>query len=175
MIQFDIRSEGIEAIVAELEPTENQAKVALKRTLNKMAKWMSIRTVRGLSSELALTQKILRRRLKKSTIVQSDSGFSIRLFYGLNDIALIHLNPRQTQKGVTASKRKVDGAFISKRKNQVFKRTGKARLPIEKQVEIIKPQADAYLEGVEFNSVEFHEHFFKTLEHELKWQMKWMG
>lgn len=82
MIQLNIRSEGIEAIVAELKPSESQAKIALKRTLNKMAKWMSTRTVRGLSSELALTQKILRRRLKKSNIVQSDSGFSIRLFYG---------------------------------------------------------------------------------------------
>ena len=59
-----------------------------------------------------------------------------------------------------------------KSKHQVFKRVGKARLPIEKQSQVIKAQADAYLEGAEFNSVDFHEQFFKTLEHELKWSMR---
>lgn len=65
--------------------------------------------------------------------------------------------------------------LFSKSKHQVFKRTGKARLPIEKQVDVIKAKADSYLEGTEFNSVSFEEQFFKILEHELKWQMKWMG
>ncbi|MFW2125279.1 hypothetical protein ACG94O_20525, partial [Acinetobacter ursingii] len=61
---------------------------------------------------------------------------------------------------------------VVKSKHQVFKRVGKARLPIEKQSQAIKAQADAYLEGAEFNSVDFHEQFFKTLEHELKWSMR---
>lgn len=175
MIRLDIRADGIQTIVDQLQPSLKDAQIALKRTLNKMASWLRTRTARGLSKELMLTQKIIRRRLKKSSITQTSTGFSIRLFYGLNDVSLIHLNPKQTKTGVTASKRKVDGAFISKSKHQVFKRTGKARLPIEKQVDVIQPKADSYLEGTEFNSVSFEEQFFKILEHELKWQMKWMG
>lgn len=175
MFHLDVSAVGIEQIVNTLQPSEKDAKIALKRTLNKMAKWLSTRTNKGLSKELNLTQKILRRRLKKSNVVSTSTGFSIRLFYGLNDVALIHLNPKQNSTGVTASKRKVDSAFISKSKNQVFKRVGKARLPIEKQVDVIKPKADTYLETAQFNSSEFQNQFFKTLEHELKWQMKWMA
>lgn len=172
MIQLDIRAEGIQAIVNELEPTEKQAQAALRRTLSRMAKWLQTRTARGLSKELEMPQRIIRRRLKKSSIVKTSAGFSIRLFYGLNDVALIHLGARQTKRGVSAGKRRVDGAFISKTKHQVFKRVGKARLPIEKQAETIKAKADSYLEWAEFNSVDFHAQFFKTLEHELKWQMR---
>mgnify|MGYP000219746906 FL=1 len=49
MIQLDIRAEGIQAIVNELEPTEKQAQAALRRTLSRMAKWLQTRTARGLS------------------------------------------------------------------------------------------------------------------------------
>ncbi|MFW2072634.1 hypothetical protein ACG9Y7_04130 [Acinetobacter gerneri] len=174
MIQLDINTSEIEGIVSTLQPTEKQAIAALKSTLNKMSRWLSSRTTKGLGKELNLTQKIIRRRFRKSTVISTTDGYAIRLFYGLNDVALIHLNPKKTSTGITASKRKVDGAFISKRKNQVFKRVGKERLPLEKQVEIIKSTADLYLESIEFNSSEFTNQFYKTLEHELKWRMKWM-
>ena len=172
MINLDLELQGIQAIVDELEPTAKQADAALKRTLNRMAKWLQTRTARGLSQELQMPQRIIRRRMKKSTITKDSNGYVIRLFYGLNEVDLIHLNAKQTRKGVTAGKYQVDGAFISNKKNQVFKRMGKKRLPIEKQSVTIKPQADAYLESKEFNSVDFREQFFKTLEHELKWQMR---
>lgn len=38
MISLDISAQGIESIIAELEPTEKQVNAALSRTLNKMAK-----------------------------------------------------------------------------------------------------------------------------------------
>ena len=172
MIRLNVELQGIQAVIDELEPTEKQAGKAMQRTLNRMAKWIQTRTVRGLSKELEMSQRIIRRRLKKSSILKTSTGYSIKLFYGLNEVDLIHLNPRQTRKGVTAGKRKVDGAFLAKSKHQVFKRVGKSRLPIEKQSEAIKAKADAYLEGAEFNSVDFHEQFFKTLEHELIWLMR---
>lgn len=169
MIRLDVNAQGIEAIIAQLDPTEKQAKAALQRTLNRMAKWLQTRTAKGLSKELMMTQKIIRRRLKKSSIEKVSNGFAIKLWYGLNDIALIYLNPRKTKKGVTAGKHKRDGAFIAK--GQVFKRKGKARLPLEIQVAEIKTKADQYLQS-ETYSVGFETQFFKTLEHELKWQMR---
>ena len=46
MISLDISAQGIESIIAELEPTEKQVNAALSRTLNKMAKWIQTRTER---------------------------------------------------------------------------------------------------------------------------------
>ena len=51
MISLDISAQGIEAIIAELEPTEKQVNAALSRTLNRMSKWVQTRTVKGLSTE----------------------------------------------------------------------------------------------------------------------------
>ena len=69
MISLDISAQGIESIIAELEPTEKQVNAALSRTLNKMAKWIQTRTVKGLSAELQVMQKVLRRRMRKTTIL----------------------------------------------------------------------------------------------------------
>jgi hypothetical protein len=169
MILLDINAQGIEAVIAELEPTEKQAKAALGRALNKMAKWIQTRTVKGLSHELQIMQKIIRRRMRKTTIQKTNTGWTINLWYGLNEISLIHLNARETKRGVTAGKHKRDSAFIAK--GQVFKRIGKGRLPIEKQTIEIKTKADAYLSGQAFTDG-YKEQFFKVLEHELKWQMR---
>ena len=169
MISLDISAQGLEAIIAELEPTEKQANKALSRTLNKMAKWVQTRTVKGLSTELQIVQKIIRRRMRKTTIQKTSDGWSLKLWYGLNEISLIHLNARETKRGVTAGKHKRDSAFIAK--GQVFKRAGKGRLPLEKQTVEIKEKADAYLSDQAFSNG-YQEQFFKVLEHELKWQMR---
>ena len=169
MIEVQIGEHGISNAIAELDATPNQCAKALRSTLSKMARWLQTRTTKGLSAELQIQQKIIRRRLRKTSIVTTPDGYTIKLWYGLNDISLIHLNARETKKGVTAGKRKVDGAFIAK--GQVFKRTGKARLPIENQVVEIKKQADDYLESA-IDGRAFEAQFIKTFEHELKWQMR---
>lgn len=169
MISLDISAQGIESIIAELEPTEKQVNAALSRTLNKMAKWIQTRTVKGLSAELQVMQKVLRRRMRKTTILKTSTGWTINPWYGLNEISLIHLNARETKRGVTAGKHKRDGAFIAK--GQVFKRQGKGRLPLEKQTLEIKEKADSYLDGQAFSNG-YQEQFFKVLEHEFKWQMR---
>ena len=169
MIELKISEQGISQIVDELGATPAQCKKALRSTLSKMARWMETRTRKGLSAELQIQQKIIRRRLKKSSIVATGSGFSIKLWYGLNDVSLIHLGARETKSGVTAGRRKVEGAFIAK--GQVFKRTGKSRLPIDKQVVKIQAKANNYLDDAISQSA-FDDQFFKTFEHELKWQMR---
>lgn len=169
MIEVQIGEHGISNIVAELQATPNQCTKALRSTLSKMARWLQTRTTKGLSAELQVQQKIIRRRLRKTNIIATSEGYTIRLWYGLNDISLIHLNARETKKGVTAGKRKVDGAFIAK--GQVFKRAGKSRLPIEKQAVVIKKQADDYLESA-IDERAFEAQFMKTFEHELRWQTR---
>ena len=107
--------------------------------------------------------------MRKTSIQKTSTGWTVKLWYGLNGISLIHLNARETKKGVTAGKHKRDSAFIAK--GQVFKRSGKGRLPIEKQVLEIKEKADSYLDGNAFSDG-YQEQFFRTLEHELRWQMR---
>ena len=82
MISLDISAQGIEAIIAELEPTEKQVNAALGRTLNRMSKWVQTRTVKGLSAELQVMQKVFRRRMRKTTIQKTSSGWTINLWYG---------------------------------------------------------------------------------------------
>ena len=71
MISLDISAQGIEAIIAELEPTEKQVNAALSLTLNRMSKWVQTRTVKWLSAELQVIQKIMRRRMRKTSIRKS--------------------------------------------------------------------------------------------------------
>lgn len=171
MIEMQISMLGLQDVINTLDPTDKHVEKALNRTLGRMAKWLQTRTVKGLSSELAIAQKIVRRRMRKTSIERTSAGFAIKLWYGLNDIALIHLNARKTRRGVTAGAHKRDGAFIAK--GQVYKRQGKARLPIEVQMLEIKAKADAYLESMTHGTA-FEDQFLKTLEHELKWQMRYL-
>lgn len=169
MIELRASEQGIPQIVDELNATPAQCQKALKSTLSKMARWLQTRTTKGLSAELQIQQKIIRRRLKKTSVVSTADGFAIKLWYGLNEISLIHLGARETKKGVTAGKRKVAGAFIAK--GQVFKRENKSRLPIEKQTVAIQDKANGYLESA-IEQRDFDNQFLKTFEHELKWQMR---
>lgn len=170
MIDLKISEEGFSQIVDELGATPQQCQKALKSTLSKMSKWMRTRTTRGLSKELQMQLKIIRRRFKNTKVVSTSDGYSIRLWYGLNEVSLIHLNAKKTRRGVSAyGGRKIDGAFIAK--GQVFKRRGKSRLPVEKQAVPIQEQANEFLEGA-ISQSQFDTQFFKTFEHELKWQTR---
>lgn len=175
LVSLDVSALGIDRLVQDLAATEEQAEKALRSTLVKVASWLRTRSVRGLSKELAVQQKVLRRRLKTFRLKKSADGASITVWYGLDPVALIYLGARKTGRGVTAGKHKRDGAFIAKGANankQVFKRRGKARLPIDKQVLDINDQAETYLEDKLIGGAELESYFFTVLERELKWRTR---
>lgn len=175
MISVEIDARDIERVVKELGATAQQVQRALNSTLRKMASWVKTRSVRGLSGELAIQQKVIRKRLRAIKFRRtSDGGAEVKLWYGLNPISLIYLGAKQNAKGVRASgSRFVQSAFIPKNKRgAVFKRVGKSRLPIEKQTAEIQTKAERFLDDGLLNSPEFESQFFKTLMHELKWQTR---
>lgn len=176
MIELDIDAKGIESIVRDLAATEQQATKALNTTLNKMAAWVRSKSAKGLSSSLAIQQKIIRRRLKSLRLTRRGNSSQIVVWYGLDPIALIYLQAKQTKAGVKAfGGRTVKSAFIAEGQNgnqQVFKRRGRKRLPIDKQVENISDRAQEYIEDHVFDSAEFEARFFKIFEHELQWQTR---
>lgn len=175
LVNLEVSTLGIERLVLDLNATEKQAEKALRSTLVKMASWLRTRSVRGLSKELEIQQKVLRRRLKAFRLKKSADGANITVWYGLDPVALIYLGARQTSSGVTAGRHKRKSAFIAKGSNgnkQVFKRRGKARLPIDKQVLDINNKAETFLEDRLIGSSEFETYFMTVLERELKWRTR---
>ena len=176
MIDLEIDAEGLQQVALDLAATDAQAEQALNSTLVKMAAWLRSKSVKGLSQNLVVPQKVIRRRLKSFRLQRRASGSEITVWYGLDPIALIYLQARQNKSGVKAyGGRFVQSAFIAPGANgnrQVFKRRGKARLPIEKQRTDIEDKANTYIEDELVGAAEFEERFFKTFEHELQWRMR---
>lgn len=177
-IDLEIDAQNLQQVVDELSANEAQIKRALNSTLSKMADWLKAKSVKGLSAELKIQQNILRRRIRRFNMVRNSTGSEIRVFYGLDPISLIYLNPKKSGRGIkVGTGRFVSGAFIAPAPNayigkQVFKRVGKARLPIKKQVADIKDQSDVYIEDELLGTAEFDAQFLKFFEHELKWQTR---
>jgi hypothetical protein len=171
MISVNIDASDLQRAVVELAATKGEAERALRSTLRKMAAWVRTRSIKGLSDKLKIQQKSIRRRLRSIKAKNTPTGAQVSIWYGLNPIALIHLQARQNARGVRASGgRFAASAFI--RKGQVFKRTGKDRLPIEKQTADIQADAEQYLSDGLLNAAAFEAQFFKTFTHELRWQTR---
>lgn len=175
MIDFQFDAAQVEQMALNLAATEDQARKALRTTLNKMAAWVRTRSIKGLSQTLQMQQKTIRRRLKAVKFRDTPDGGVAKVWYGENAVGMIYLGAKQDSAGVTASGgRSVKGAFISKTKTggakQVFKRAGSARLPLVKQEAAIKKPTDKYLESGVVGSAAFEVQFWKTFEHELKWR-----
>lgn len=176
MIDLQIDAGDLDRIAGELAATEVHAAKALNSTLVKMAAWLKTKSVKGLSGHLAIQQKVIRRRLKSFRLQRKAGGSQITVWYGLDPIALIYLQARKANGGVKASGgRFVPSGFIADGRNgnrQVFKRRGKARLPIDKQRVDIEDKSTTYIEDQLLGTAEFEDRFFKTFEHELQWRMQ---
>lgn len=175
MLALDVGAPDFHQLVLDVAATEQQATRALNSTLRKIAAWLRTRALKGLSERARLQQRILRRRLKSAKFKASPDGSQITLWFGLNPVALVYLGAKQTARGVSAQGgRYVQGAFIGQRAGgprQVFKRRGKARLPIDKQETELQFTAEQYIER-DLLTDAFETQFWRTFEHELKWQIR---
>ncbi len=175
LIDIDVHDNEMKQLELDLAATPKEFDRALNSTVNRMARWLKTQSVRGLSSELDIPQKILRRRLKHFRVRRNENSPSITVWYGLNDIYFHDLNPRQTATGITAGKRTIKSAFIATMKSgktSVFNRKGKKRLGIQKQTLGIQKKATQFIDKKLFNAMEFNTVFLKTFERELEWRTK---
>lgn len=174
MIDIEVSTEGLQQIQLDLASTEAQATKALNSTLIKMAAWLRAKSVKGLADHLSIGQKVMRRRLKSFRLTRLPQGGQITVWYGLDPIALIYLNARQNRRGVAAmGGRFVQSGFIAPTKGggrQVFRRRGRARLPIDKQRADVADKANTYIEDELIGTDEFEARFFTIFERELKWR-----
>jgi hypothetical protein len=174
-LEVDIDDAGIKALINVFGATEKQVQAALRSTYGKMARWLRTRAVRGLSSELAIKQKVLRARVKTFRLQGgiASGGQGMKVWFGLKPISLMRLNAKKTADGVSADGgRFVKGAFIAtyNGRRTVLKRAGAARLPLVVQSADISDKAVVYVEDILIGTAEFDLMFFKIFEHELKWR-----
>lgn len=170
-------SANINQAIADLAATEDQVRKALNSTMGKMASWLRTRAVKGLSTELKLQQKILRARLRQyrlhGRVSVSGVGGAAKVWFGLNDIPLSRLKPRQTSEGVTAmGGRFVKHAFIATMngRTDVFVRKFQTRFPVSVQKAEIATAATKYIDHDLVANVEFDRKFLEIFERELKWR-----
>jgi hypothetical protein len=164
---IDIDESEIARITAMFDATPEQVEKAARSTLNKLARWMKSRASSDYAKAFKLQRAYILRRLRVT--MGSKGKNHIRLWFGLNPVSLIHFHAKQTAKGVTADGETYAGAFIQK--GQVFKRVGKARLPIVKLTKDISAQGEEVMRKLGDREI-FMKKFAETFEHEMKWQTK---
>lgn len=176
MLNLVVDAPDLRNVITDLAGTEAQVQKALNSTLGKMAAWLRTISAKGLSKELAIQQKVIRRRLKLFRLHRNADGSEIKVWYGLDPVALIYMQAKQNKQGVRAyGGRFVKSAFIADGRNsnrQVFKRRGKERLPLDKQRAEIADKASVYIEDTLLGTAEFEAQFYKIFEHELQWRTR---
>ncbi|KAF1017673.1 MAG: hypothetical protein GAK31_00941 [Stenotrophomonas maltophilia] len=173
-ISIDITGAEIQCLADKVEATEEQLRAALRSAYGKMGRWLRTQSVRGLSGQLKIPQKILRGRTKTYRLQHGMDDLSgVKVWYGIKDISFSRLSPRRRAKGVSAHGGRFEpGAFIAKLygKNEVLKRAGKRRVPLSVVYADIADDAITYIEDVLVGTAVFDAQFYKFLDHELKWR-----
>ena len=158
-------------IIAAFEATKIQVETALMRALNKTALWLKSQSVKEISKEKALKQKLIRKRLhvlksnRKPLVVRV-----IASLHGVKAHQMGHL--RQTRTGAKAGKRHFKGAFVATMPTGhtgIYKRKGRKKLPIREVVFPLEPVASNVIKAVtddkaaqQFNKLFTHEMQFIT-------------
>lgn len=166
MLTFDIDARDLRAIQDELAASDQQVYRAFNRALTRTAATLRRMSSKGLKDELQLRNaKALRRRLRTIRLRRRTLD-EVRLWYGSNDLPVSAFKgrPTATSRGASFKGRDFNGAFLAKGKDgkrTIYKRRGRARLPIVEQTMPVKDQVDVYLEDEIFPDLEeiFFRHF----------------
>lgn len=129
--------------------TMEELKEAVRLATMDTASWANKESAKDLGRELKVPYPAMRKRIKvkRRMITAGGSLATARIWYGINAVSLKYLKPKQDSSGVTTTATTVPGAFISqKMKQNVFKRKGDARLPIEKQTLDVEDRAATFLQ-----------------------------
>jgi len=179
-LNIELDADGIDDLVRQFEATPAQLEAAMRSTYGRMGRWLRTQAVRGLSQKLGIQQKILRSRVRAFRMQGGIASARVgsKVWFGLNPIPLSRLRPRKAPKGVRAQGgRYVEGAFLAniRGRQQVMRRTGPARLPLEVVYADIEDPSQVYIEDVLIGSDAFEAQFLRTLEHEIKWRTRTLG
>ena len=176
MLQFDIDQQSLLDLIDAVGATEQQAKFALARALNRTAATLRKMSEKGFKNELDLKKvAYIRKRLKSIKFKQY--GFAgAGLWYGLNDlpVSMMRGSVKDNRPAGASFSGKVGNfafkkGFVAKSRNgrgkTIFQRDGKGRLPIEEAAAPIKDKMDVYIEDSIFDKIDdiFWKHFSQDL------------
>lgn len=164
---FNIRTNNVNQIVNNIDSQEPKVRLAAVRALNKTALWLKTQAAKEISKERQIKLTVMRKRLR--IVKARASTLEVIIKANLYDVKANLLGSmRQTKVGTKAGKHQFIGAFIAtmpEGHRGVFKRKGRASLPIQEVKLPLEPEASKIIEELVIHEVE--EVFEKFLRREL--------
>jgi hypothetical protein len=173
VFELDVSTLGsIHQITETIAATESHLITAAYRALNKTALWLKTQSVREISSQKRIQQKLIRERLR---IVKANrnslKSLVIASLYGIKASKLGRMH--QTSKGAKAGNYEFSGAFIAKMPMGhigIYKRKTKRRLPIKELTVPLEPVASNIIKA--FVDTDAAKKFNEYFRHELKFILR---
>ena len=172
MIDLNL-SASHDAIVSLLAGQNQKLRKAMERAVRKTQKFLSRKLAAAIAKETLIPQKSFKFRV--FTNLNTDDMIG-HIWIGLNPLSASRAGkPKQMAFGARAGKHRFDGAFVAAingGKQHIWKRSGKFRLPIEKQtIDIEEPG----LEVVRRLERQAQDYFQKRLNEELRFALNREG
>ena len=146
-MRIRVEAENLPGVQTALLMYPRQARVALRRAINKTLGWTRTQGTRAIAQEHGLPLKVLRsRRRIVVSPARGDSLFGVAWFDLAPVKAVYFGTPRQMSTGAKVGGRTFDGAFVAHMPSGhlgVFKREGSSRLPIKEQTVSIRSSENA--------------------------------
>ncbi|APR98991.1 phage tail protein [Wolbachia endosymbiont of Folsomia candida] len=158
--------------IKDINATEQQVRLAAVRALNKTALWLKSQAAKEISEEKQIKLTVVRKRLRIIKARASTLEVIIKAnLYAARASSLGSM--RQTKMGTKAGKYMFDNAFIAtmpEGHRGIFKRKGRAALPIQEVKLPLEPEASKIVK--ELVNYEVEAIFEKFLQRELNYIAK---
>jgi hypothetical protein len=149
---------------------------ALKRTIRKYIMHVRYTLQRTLAMQNAIPQKVMRGRIFTGVKSVGNGLSRGSIWVGLNPVDYSRVGSlRQTKSGVRAGKYDLPGAFLvqGSKRVKVFRRVGKAALPIERLFLHIDEKSKAILHKFAMsNTAALTDKFIQIFEQELNYALR---
>ncbi|WP_406721724.1 phage tail protein [Wolbachia endosymbiont (group B) of Euphydryas aurinia] len=167
---FDIKiSNNINEIISNIERKEQKIKLAAIKALNKTALWLKAQAAKEISEEKQIKLSLIRKRLR--IFKAKTSRLDVLIRANLYDIRASTIGKIQkTRRGSKVGKHEFIGGFAAvmpKGNSGMFKREGRAALPIKEVKLPLEPEASKVMRDLVNYEVE--KVFTKFFERELSY------
>ena len=170
MIELHINADDLRQVPHFLGLQKHDIERAMLRAINKTARWLRTRIAREVATELNVKVGLARNSLQLRMASRHGLNASVGLNPKASRIKAVDLGqPKQNKAGVRVGRHSFRGAFIATMPSGhtgVFRRKGKARLPIqEMHVSLTAAMADAMESITDQGGMAYLQ---KTFAHELQ-------
>jgi len=167
-------NDGLVVFLDSLEATEKQVQTAARRTIRKTIRWLRTAIARHVARE-----KKLRVGDVKTTLIEhgTEDPLKKRLYLSKRYRVISAYKvgrARQTKKGVRVRDKLFENAFLATMSKTghtgIFRRKGKARLPIQEMYIVIAPAIERAMR--DYVGDKGRDYMERTFNHELKYEMR---